>query len=507
MKEEESETKTENSEEKLVNEKNLININNKKRMTIFICLTAIAILSSCDGGIIPQQNINIIKDFNANEEQSVGLFGSIDYIGRIVGAIIFTIIMGKMNRKMILVSTLIFKTITLFIPLFTVEYYINIIARCLSGLSQVFYPTYLPVWCDQYGKKDQRAMWVTIVQIGNPLGIIIGYGISMFCERINLLGINGWRTAFAIEGITLIICAIIILFFDSIYFSEKFVLIDDTKGKEEEKGQDINFINLFTNIGSILSNKIFLFSSFCNSVAFFGIGVVQYFGDKYMKLVLDIDDSVRFIFFGSLCLLGPTLGMVLGGVVCSKLGGYVKRNSMTFVIISMAVASIISMTIACHQIIAIFVISSLTYLFAIGAVIPPLSGIIISCLDNNLRGDGFSICNFLNNLLGNFLSSYVYSLLVDAFDSSNNQEEDNNIKYRKAWMISMGYNFVGLLFVIIAGIFRYRIKGELWEDEEKKNNEQEEEDAERKEIKNEETNDSKNEETEDKIESSDKEEE
>ena len=224
---------------------------------------------------------------------------------------------------------------------------------------------------------------------------------------------------------------------------------------------------MFKNLGDIISNKIFIFSSLCNSVAFFGIGVVQFYGDKYMKKVLEIGDSVRFVLFGLLCLFGPTTGMVCGGIICSKLGGYIKRSAMTFVILCMSVASIISMCIACHEIKALFVISGWTYLFAIGGVIPPLSGIIISCLDNKMRGDGFSFCNFLNNLLGNFPSSYIYSLLVDAFDKNDNSTD----KYRYAWMITMSYNFVGLLFVVIGGIFRFKIKGDLSED---KNNETEE---------------------------------
>lgn len=231
-------------------------------------------------------------------------------------------------------------------------------------------------------------------------------------------------------------------------------------------------VSLFSNIGKILSNKIFMFSSLCNSVAFFGIGVVQYFGDKYMKLVLKIGDSVRFILFGFLCLFGPTTGMVVGGIICSKLGGYIKRNAMTFCIICSAISAAISMLIACHKIDVLFAIAGWTYLFAIGGVIPPISGIIISCLDNNLRGDGFSLCNLLTNLLGNFPSSYVYSLLVDAYapdSDKGKKEEDQSVdKYRYAWMITMAYNFVGLLFVIIAGIFRFRIEGDL---SETKNNE------------------------------------
>lgn len=460
--------------ENFMTESNLIELSDYKRNVIFIVLVIVSILSSCDGGIIPQQNSGIKFHFNEEGDKSekrVGLFGSIDYIGRIIGSLIFIIIMGKMNRKMLLIITLLFKAVTLFIPIVFYGYYINAIARCLSGISQVFYPTYLPVWCDQYAKKKKRTIWVTLVQIGNPLGIIIGYGLGMICgiakDKNDKEKIIGWRLAFPLEGITLIICAVIIFFFDKIYFSEKFVLVDDFKGKEEELPEEKKQISLFTNVGKILANLIFLFCSLCNSVAFFGIGVVQYFGDKYMKLVLKIGDSARFILFGMLCLFGPTTGMVVGGVISSKLGGYITRNSMVFVIICSAVSAGISMLIAIHKNSYLFAITGWTYLFAIGGIIPPISGIIISCLDNNLRGDGFSLCNFLTNLLGNFPSSYVYSLLVDAFapddDKFKEEDEQSVDKYRYAWIITMGYNFVGLLFVIIGGIFRFRIKGNLSE--------------------------------------------
>ena len=439
-----------------------IEINDKKRLVIFITLVLVGTLSSCDGGIIPQQNDNIKNDFGGEGEVRVGLFGSIDYIGRVVGAIIFTLIMGKYNRKMMLVITLLFKALTLFPPLINIEdnkdsyYYLNITARCLSGVSQVFYPTYLPVWCDQYAKKNHKAIWVTLVQIGNPIGIILGYGLGLLCEAF--APEKGWRYAFPIEGICLIVLAVIILMFNNLFFSEKFILIEDSKGKEKTLTDKDTEVSLFGNLGKIICNKIFLFSSLCNSVAFFGIGVVQFYGNKYMEKVLDINEGIRFILFGFLCLFGPTTGMVCGGIICSKLGGYVKKSSMTFVIICMAISSIISMFIAFHDLTILFVITGWSYLFSIGASIPPISGIIISCLDNDLRGDGFSFCNLIINLIGSFPSSYVYSLLADAFEYKG-----ETVKLQYAWMFSMAYNFVGLIFVIIAGIFRFRIKGDLSE--------------------------------------------
>ena len=456
------------------NKNNLIEIDNGARSTIFICLVLIAIFSSCDGGIIPQQNKNIKEDFG-NDEKKIGLFGSIDYIGRAFAALLFSLIMGKMNRKMLLVGTLIFKAVTLFIPIFTPEYYINLILRCLSGISQVFYTTYLPVWCDQYGKKNQKAIMVTIVQVGNPIGIIIGYGIAMLCDVFcTSETFHAWRLAFFIEGIILVICGVIIFFFQNTYFSEKFVLIEDNLGKEEQPKETTNSNSLLNNIIAILCNKIFLFATLANSVAFFGIGVVQYYGDKYMGIVLGIENPYKFILFGALCLLGPTLGMVFGGVICSKLGGYVKLASMKFVVLSMLLAAIISCLIACHTNKVLFVITGLFYLFFIGASIPPESGIIISCLENRLRGDGFSLCNFILNLVGSFPSSYVYSIICDLFKKEN-EEIDEPDKYRYAWMISMLYNFIGLLFILLSGIFRCKIPGDLSSGEETKKHELKEE--------------------------------
>ena len=89
-------------------DKEILNISDKKRNIIFIILSIIATVSSLDGGIIPQQNEIIKSDFGGNNEERVGLFGSIDYIGRVVGSIIFTLIMGRVNRKMILVEKILF---------------------------------------------------------------------------------------------------------------------------------------------------------------------------------------------------------------------------------------------------------------------------------------------------------------------------------------------------------------------------------------------------------------
>jgi MFS family permease len=466
---EEHKDNKENNNEIDFNEKNLgdsviIGINDKVRNTIYAVLVLISAFSSCDGGIIPQQNTYIKQDFEDEDDALVGFFGSVDYIGRVIGALVFSFILGKVNRKLVLFITLLLKAITLFISLLFKGAIINIIFRGISGISQVFYTSYLPVWCDQYGKKKNRTLMVMLIQLGNPLGIIIGYGIGMACQKILPGTYSGWRLGFGIEGVILIICAFIIIFFKKIYFSEKFILIDDNIGKEEKKEEDdtTNKPKSKSNIPKILCNKLFLFTTLSNSVSFFGMGIVQYWGDKYMELVLKIETTLRFILFGGLCLLGPILGIAFGGILTSKLGGYNKRKAMTFTVILLIIAAVISCLITLGNNTVVFIAFGWCYLFFLCAAIPPESGIIIASLENNLRGDGFALSNSILNLLGSFPSSYAFGSLLDIYKKNMTEEDANNYKHYVYTMITcMALNFAGVIFIAIACIYRFKIKGDL----------------------------------------------
>ena len=182
-----------------------------------------------------------------------------------------------------------------------------------------------------------------------------------------------------------------------------------------------------------------------------------------MEEVLKMEKQIRFAAFGSLCLLGPIIGIIFGGFVCNKIGGYQKRGSMVFIMILMLVSTIISTLIAIHKITFLFILSTGGYLLFLCAAMPPESGIIISSLENNLRGDGFALCNCILNLLGSFPAAYVFSIFADIFRKRLSDNDPD--QYRYAWIISMLYNVVGLLFIIIAGIYRFKIKGDLSKEE------------------------------------------
>ena len=161
-------------------------IPSKTRNIIFSLMTLISIVSSFDGGIIPAATNEVKQSLNIDNVK-LGFFGSADYCGRLFGAIITFSLINKMNRKYLFLFALIVKTLALCSTYFSKYFEMVIILRGFSGFSQVFFTIYLPVWCDQYGTNERKTMMITIIQLGVPLGIVLGFIMcTLLHQRVSL---------------------------------------------------------------------------------------------------------------------------------------------------------------------------------------------------------------------------------------------------------------------------------------------------------------------------------
>ena len=449
-----------------------IKLSKQTRWIIFITLAAISTLSNLDGGIIPAATNEMQIDMTIKPAE-IGVFGSIDYLGRIIGSLIFVAIINTVNRRMILIGTLFIKGISLLIPRVPgcdKSYAINLICRGISGFSQVYYTIYLPVWCDQYGPKKSRTIMITVTQLGLPLGIVLGFLMA------TLLGKKNWVLCFNIEGIILGALGIVCFFFPKLYFSNTLMLVDGSNdrmqempGKDEEEEPEIpnidpdsktpssifregevrkkKRIGLLDNICTIMKEPVFLFTGLANSVVFFGMAVIQFWGADYMQYVVGVEDEFVLLYvFSAICITGPPAGIILGGVIGSKIGGYTVRKAIVICVGLCAMSCVFALIITLDSShVAYFGIMVWLYFFFSGATTPLETGIVISSLPERLRGDGFSVMNFILNLIGNLPASSVYGLIYQNTKSTHNTY---------AMFFTMSYNVVGLIFVILGMVFR-----------------------------------------------------
>jgi hypothetical protein len=108
----------------------------RTRWVMFVFFMAIYLLINMDHGTIPAATTEIKKDMGVDDD-SLGIFGSLVYLGNLLGSMFFFTIIGTINRKWIIVFCLISINVSLYtFTKIKVIYYL-FINRTFTGFFQV----------------------------------------------------------------------------------------------------------------------------------------------------------------------------------------------------------------------------------------------------------------------------------------------------------------------------------------------------------------------------------
>lgn len=205
----------------------------------------------------------------------------------------------------------------------------------------------------------------------------------------------------------------------------------------------VNFIKLLL---MAFKQKVFLFCTLGLSSLFFIITIIQFWGPLYMKDVLKITDEYQInISFGIVCVSSPTMGVLFGGYTSSKIGGYESKHSIMLIVIFALCTTLTAIPITFVTNLIPFIIWLWIYLFFGGAILPGLTGIIISSLPPEYRGSANSLTFFVSSLLGYLPATTVYGVINENFSYN-----------RTAMMCTMFYTLAGFLLISAAAYFRYK---------------------------------------------------
>lgn len=193
---------------------------------------------------------------------------------------------------------------------------------------------------------------------------------------------------------------------------------------------------------------------------FFIITAIQFWASDYLRLVLKIDDTPVFISFAVCCITGPTAGVLFGGFVVHKIGGYESKYSLLVCLIFSILASACALPIVLFDTLIYFDINLWLLLFFGGGILPTLTGIyfiylglIISSLPNDLKAIGNSVTSVISSLLGYLPAPFLYGYLFTIFEAKGSP--------RAALFIIMCYSATGVIFITFATIIRiknYKVK-------------------------------------------------
>lgn len=438
---------------------NSVRLSRCVRVFIFGIFWLIHFFNCSDGGVPSASSNNIKKDLNFNDSQ-FGQYGSIVQLGRMTGTFIVMTLLNICNRKYLIFVALLFKCSSFLIYFFTYNYLIVMIFRYIQGVSHVFTYVYFPTWIDQFGLQSSKTMMMSLIQTASPFGSVFGFSVTTF------IGTHQWKWGFGVLAFSILPLNFILLFIPDKYFSANIFFnkhIDETydngiigtvslfeedesrknvkKGKESSNAiQD--WISMF--------DGVFLFIVLARTVIMFIFMGIHYWLGDYFVNVLDIKDKfAKTSSYGTISLLGPFIGSMLGGAICEKFGGYEKKSSI-FVCIFFSVLTCIAGTIVPEvNTLATFTAAVFAFFVLANCQMPILIGISFNCVPRRLKGASYGINSLMCTFLGNLLAPSVYGYLNDYFKMKDK---------RMAMRCVMNYIWINLLYLILCAIFRYRKK-------------------------------------------------
>jgi MFS family permease len=170
---------------------------------------------------------------------------------------------------------------------------------------------------------------------------------------------------------------------------------------------------------------------------------------EYLIAILDIDPLLVNILFSIISITAPLSGVIVGGTISDKYGGYKGKNVIKA--IKMCIAfGLVSFVFAfpmgfLFQIIYLAVLLW-TFLFFGAAIIPIGTGIMISAVPKDCQATSSSISQLIFNLFGYFFSPMITGYIMDSF-----------VDKRQGFIWGMRVVFWWVIFCLIFFIISYFI--------------------------------------------------
>jgi MFS family permease len=207
---------------------NVFVLNRKIRWFLFFLFAMLNLLMNFDHGTVPAATEQLKNYLNLSDSE-LGLFGSLVFIGVIIGSLISLSIINTFNRKYILLLFLMLCGLFLILFTKTKHYILLCIDRIIIGIFQAFISIYLPLWCEQFGVERRKTLMLALIQVVAPLGVLIGYIVTATLN-MNLHSLphfgeikkdERWLYSFYIQSILIWGLSLYLLFFSNKYFNSK----------------------------------------------------------------------------------------------------------------------------------------------------------------------------------------------------------------------------------------------------------------------------------------------
>ena len=411
-----------------------------KRKFIFRLFLLSALFLNYDTGVIPAALIKITKEIDLDYSEQA-MIGSFVYLGLSFASLFAGLIFSKYSPKIVCAIILILNSVSCFIFSFSSDKVILFLMRFFMGATGAFIFIYGPVWVNNFSPPEHSTTWMGILHSCSIFGVFLGYLVTAIILNF-LHKFISWRVAIQIQGIVEIFLAFFLFKENEEYinvdtrktipFEEKEIKFEKKKIKESpslisvtRRDPRIDTVELgnlgfyFFQAKTILKNKLYILITLAITSIYFIVTGIQFWITKYLIEILEVEPIVVNIIFSIISITAPLSGVLFGGTISDKYGGYKGKNETKALQMCSAFGLLtLFFGIPLGFMFRIIYLSVLlwAFLFFGAAIIPIATGIMISCVPKDCQATSSSISQIIFNLFGYFCSPMIAGFIMDIFE-------------------------------------------------------------------------------------------
>ena len=448
-----------NNEKNIVEENRYEQLSRKARFSIFAIFIALSIAMNCDIGVLSSSKKQVRRDLQL-DEKGFGFFSSFVFFGRLFGSYIFMDLFQKDKRKFLTFICTSIMGGAFFAYSLTYNIKILYFIRFLYGSAKFFLHIYVPAWIDQFGIKNHKLIMMIILNISSPLGQAFGYVLGTINQP------DKWYINYKIAGCLILALGSLLLLFPSKFFSTKYHFVGYKEKDEEEfvrqakHSRQESFFEISEmkvkkksegRMIEVLKNPLYFFSALTKAIILLCFQTIHFNITSYVIDDLRMPEEEKITIFLPLyvfaLVFGPFVGGMFGGLCVSSVGGYGKKSS-AYLLASFALITLFSSWIVIYSDTAIFMcIGLLFFFFFASALLPIISGYIVSSISREHKGAGSSLNLLITILLGSIPGPIIYGYLKEKFRENNP---------RLPWKINAHIFAFGFVSSLASAFFSYK---------------------------------------------------
>lgn len=140
---------------------------------------------------------------------------------------------------------------------------------------------------------------------------------------------------------------------------------------------------------------------------------VQFWITDYLQSILNIKQSTTFLYFSIAAVTGPIFGVVCGGYLFNKIGGYTDPRAFPLAVFTTIMAGASGLPLVFVNDFNLFLFLLWCQFFFGGVSLPVLTGIMLNSVPPSLKTLANSVANLMYNLLGYLPAPFIYGLVYE----------------------------------------------------------------------------------------------